>query len=234
MRKSFLTALLAGVIACTGASAINEAKAQEIYNPAQRQRLEDEAMALGVMGTALHSGMVPARTLDDARFLHGLGHTTQAIAWHRQQQLRNESIRYSRPDIQIHVHSTAHPHVPVPKIKVPRTGTFVCNYLVDFDRNGFEYPFEYEGLGKKHFKSNEALTLGVRLGPHTGKWTLKIYNPKGEEIVSQSEFVNRPNQVRFAQPSVPKLISQYGEGTYTAAFYLNNRFWDKDSFQLSN
>jgi hypothetical protein len=222
------TALALTSLTCT-------VNSQDIFSSSERKSLEDETLLLHTLGTALESGMVPAKNHEDAAFLRSLGSTSKAIAEHSEYKLRNESIRYHNSNTynnQRENHNHRQFSAPEQTNQVP-TGTFICNYMKDFNEDGnFDYKEDFVGLGKINFKANESLTPFAKIGNYKGKLTLKVYNPKGDEIGSKSIEIS-PYNLGVFNISIENAIENFGEGTYTSAFYWNDRFWNKHSFDLS-
>lgn len=114
--------------------------------------------------------------------------------------------------------------------------TFVCNRIQDLNNDGKIDLEEIIGLDKNLFRSDEPIEVGVFLqGAGIKDKTVKItlYNPLGEEIVSQKQVM--PQDYSYWGMRIdPKIqIKNHGLGTYTAAYYLDDKFWNARNFEIT-
>ena len=115
-----------------------------------------------------------------------------------------------------------------------RTNFFVYTWQ-DINKNGkFDFKSEMRGMDRKTFLDNENIYLGfqtLRLNNRTQ--AVELISPTGHKIGRDSKIVESDIEFWYAQYRNPQAsISKYGEGNYTANFYIDGTCVGHRTFEL--
>lgn len=91
------------------------------------------------------------------------------------------------------------------------------------------------GLNKPTYKKNEVVTFGAEFRHHTGeKARVELLSPKGEKIHSFEHDIKEYYwYIWSGRFSCEELLKRYGEGTYSASIYLNDKYFKSADINIS-
>ncbi len=233
LRKITSRAVLATSLAVGGLT-----YSPETANAQSPSQLRGYGNAFRSAGRLYQSGLLPASSLDDLRFQQGMSLFSHLMADTNYSRANDQELKIIINEIRSNrkygrqleeVKEVDLNDIPV---------TFTANYWKDFDNdNKMDFKEETVGLWKDSFEINEKIIVGMHLpkvavSAKGKKGTLKLFNPKGEEIYSCYKYFsyNGVNWVNTFDPQ--KLSDKNGPGTYAAALYLDGKFWEKREFKI--
>jgi hypothetical protein len=111
----------------------------------------------------------------------------------------------------------------------------VYNYYKDFNSDNEMDNDELIGLNNIEYSKNESLNLGAKFkttGVQGKKVEIKLYNPKGEEILTESTILPKDNCMFHTGINIEDTLKKYGPGTYVAAVFNDGNCLDKRAFRL--
>lgn len=173
---------------------------------------------------------------NDRAFLNHINRINYITAYNRYQQDFDYNNQRQREIVIRHVHENY--SVKDGKINpnsIPQV--FTANYYKDFNEDGYSSLDEFVGLNKKEFKSNERAMSGIRLpikGIKGKTLTVKIFNPLGKEFYTKDSIISSDNYNKWKTHTLNYLLNNFGEGTYVSAFYINEKFFGKVDFKLTD
>ncbi|MFA5857327.1 MAG: hypothetical protein WC867_08245 [Candidatus Pacearchaeota archaeon] len=119
--------------------------------------------------------------------------------------------------------------------KPGRISMNVYNYYKDFNSDNDIDEDELIGMNNSEYRSNESLTLGAKFetsGVKDKKVEIKLYNPKGEEILNNSTILLKDNCLYHIGIDIKETLKKYGPGTYVTAVFNEGNCLDKRAFRL--
>lgn len=115
----------------------------------------------------------------------------------------------------------------------PLSRSIICNYSLE--NEGSTNYNDLIGIDKKTFGKNEALTFGFffKTAGIKGKpLEIKVYNPKGEEIINEKGYFDRDFCFWKRKFDVDSLHEKYGCGTYAVKYLYNNKLYNQKQFDI--
>jgi hypothetical protein len=227
----------------------NYAYSQNTMTSQQRQDLENMTMLQGALGSLLHSGIIPVKTPEDARIMHGLGDLNLTLSRINEYHLRNESLRYLGDAIGGNTgrnnsgnagNNSEGNNSTIRTDPYAKSLNFLANHWSDDDKDGKIKWSEIKGYGKRVFDrhKDEKILFGMFVSGNVkdkyGKsGEIKIFSPARKEAISRKlRFQFNGNEWRWTGISSKEWMDYYGPGTYAVAFYFDNKFWEAMSFEI--
>lgn len=114
--------------------------------------------------------------------------------------------------------------------------TFVAKRWTDFNNDDRIDDNELVGIDSEKINKNESVMIGIKMdgkGITGRKYQIKIYNPNGETIFDDTKTFPQDNSVSHITYEAENLVKENGLGTYSAAFYLDDKFWNSRNFEIT-
>jgi len=204
---------------------VSETQAQQIYViPGYDQKMMNQAMAN--LAVANMTGTV-ANGLTDPRaigLIRGLGQLNRDLAWVTMNQAQNRNVVIIIRDNE--------------KNQTRETSrTFLAAGISDFPKNGLEWR-HFSGLDKTAYDSNDSILPGIFLSRGANRkidsGEVMIYSPEGKVIVNRRfRFDMDSNEWNWTKISCKEIMDNVGPGSYVAAFYVDDKFWEARKFTLA-
>lgn len=114
--------------------------------------------------------------------------------------------------------------------------TFVASFFEDKNRDGSISLDEIIGIDRTRFSTDESILFGIRLvkNAYGTPVRIRVFNPRGEEIVNQSRKMDREKGIFYHSANVRSFVDNNGIGNYVVAFDVNETFWEARSFYISH
>jgi hypothetical protein len=214
------------------AGALYPADTAKAQSPGELRAYGD---AFRSFGRIQRSGLLPANSIDDLKFQQGMGifmdfmsDTAYSSAQSKDFETLRQTIRNS-PEMQ-------KKYLQVKQIDVNQIPqTYIANYRKDFNGDkgiGIE---EYIGLNKNTFNSDEKLIFGVYLPIKNIKgkeYDMRVSDPKGNLIFRDKNSIKKDYFSSGGSLNLDVLLERFGEGTYSIAYYLDEKHWENREFNL--
>ena len=114
--------------------------------------------------------------------------------------------------------------------------TFVCKRWTDLNNDGAMVLDELIGINSEKINKNETVTIGMYMngnGVSGRKYQIKLHNPKGNIIYDENQTFPQDNCAPNHNFDAEGLAKENGLGTYTAAFYLDDKLWNARNFEIT-
>jgi hypothetical protein len=206
------------------------------YDAVLEAQNHDEALALSLLGGGLAG-------LGAQRGKPGAFYAGQALSQHGSAMAGKSSVHQNvnvapgqQPDIapvsierNVKLNSDYMREVnnPILRKEHPRFGWITiasCNYIRDFDNNGYlDFPTDYVGV-KDRFREGEKITLAISL-ENAGNIEINLFDLNGNLVSKKS---------KDSAINVSEEFENLKSGNYTSAFYVNDNFVGRSDFVIEN